>query len=184
MQAWKTRDILVVAIIGVAFGVVFAAWNAIWNVLAPVSGVTPLPNFLLYGMWLMPAVLAPLIVQKPGAAIFAEVVAAAVSMFMPGNTWSVDVLLSGILQGAAAEAVFALARYRNWSLPVLSLAAIASAAAAWLHDWALYYADTSVDIQLLRGVVMAISAVVIVAVGSQLLVTALRRTGVLQGLGA
>ena len=184
MQAWKTRDILVVAIIGVAFGVVFAAWNAIWNVLAPVSGVTPLPNFLLYGMWLMPAVLAPLIVQKPGAAVFAEVVAAAVSMFMPGNTWSVDVLLSGILQGAAAEAVFALARYRNWSLPVLSLAAIASAAAAWLHDWALYYADTSVDIQLLRGVVMAVSAVLIVAVGSQLLVTALRRTGVLQGLGA
>jgi len=184
VQTWKTRDILVVAIIGVAFGVVFAAWNLVWNVFAPVSGVTPLPNFLLYGMWLMPAVLAPLIVRKPGAAIFAEVVAAAVSMFMPGNTWSVDVLLSGVLQGAAAEAVFALARYRNWSLPVLSLAAIASAAAAWLHDWALYYADTSVDIQLLRGVVMAVSAVLIVALGSQLLVGALRRTGVLQGLGA
>ena len=184
MQAWKTRDILVVAIIGVAFGVVFAAWNLVWNAFAPLTGATPLPNFLLYGMWLMPAVLAPLIVQKPGAALFAEVVASAVSMFMPGNTWSVDVLLSGVLQGAAAEAVFAVVRYRNWSLPVLSLAAIASAAAAWLHDWALYYADTSVDIQLLRGVVMAISAVLIVAVGSQLLAAALRRAGVLQGLGA
>ena len=184
MQTWRTRDILVVAVIGVAFGVVFAAWNVVWNVFAPVSGATPLPNFLLYGMWLMPAVLAPLIVRKPGAAIFAEVVAAVVSMFMPGNVWSVDVLLSGLLQGAAAEAVFALARYRSWSLPVLSLAAIASAAAAWAHDWALYYADTSVDVQLLRGIVMAISAVAIVAFGSQLLVGALRRTGVLQGFPA
>jgi energy-coupling factor transport system substrate-specific component len=183
-MAWRTRDILVAAVIAVAFGVVFAAWNVVWNIFAPASGATPLPNFLLYGMWLMPAVLAPLIIRKPGAAIFAEVVAAAVSMFMPGNVWSVDVLLSGVLQGAAAEAVFALVRYRNWSLPVLSAAAIASAAAAWLHDWAIYYADTSVDIQLLRGIVMAVSAVAIVAVGSTLLVSALRRTGVLQGFPA
>jgi energy-coupling factor transport system substrate-specific component len=184
MQTWSTRDILVTAIIGVAFGVVFAAWNLVWNVFAPLSGATPLPNFLLYGMWLMPAVLAPLIVRKPGAALFAEVIAAAVSMFMPGNTWSVDVLLSGVLQGAAAEVVFALFRYRSWSLPALSLAAIASSVAAWLHDWALYYTDTSVDVQLLRGIVMAVSAVVIVAYGSVLLVRALQRTGVLRGLGA
>jgi energy-coupling factor transport system substrate-specific component len=184
MQTWRTRDILVTAIIGVAFGVVFAAWNLVWNVFAPLNAVTPLPNFLLYGMWLMPAVLAPLIVRKPGAALFAEAIAAAVSMFMPGNTWSVDVLLSGVLQGAAAEAVFAIFRYRNWSLPVLSLAAIASSVAAWLHDWALYYADTSVDVQLLRGIVMAVSAVAIVAYGSVLLVGALQRTGVLRGFGA
>src|SRR5439155_4635946 len=92
-MAWRTRDILVAAVIGVAFGVVFAAWNVVWNVLAPASGATPLPNFLLYGMWLMPAVLAPLIIRKPGAAIFAEVVAAAVSAFMPGNVWGPDVLL-------------------------------------------------------------------------------------------
>jgi len=183
-MAWRTRDILVAAVIGVAFGVVFAAWNVVWNIFAPASGATPLPNFLLYGMWLMPAVLAPLIIRKPGAALFAEVVAAAVSMFMPGNVWSVDVLLSGVLQGAAAEAVFALVRYRNWSLPVLSAAAIASAALAWLHDWLLYYADTSVDVQILRGIVMAVSAVAIVAFGSTLLVSALRRTGVLQGFPA
>ena len=184
MQAWRTRDILVTAIIGVAFGVVFSAWNLVWNAFAPLSGATPLPNFLLYGMWLMPAVLAPLIVRKPGAALFAETVAAAVSMFMPGNTWSVDVLLSGVLQGAAAEVVFAAFRYRSWSLPVLSLAAIASSVAAWLHDWWLYYQDQSVDVQLLRGVVMAISAVAIVAYGSWLLARALRRTGVLRGFAA
>jgi len=178
--AWRTRDIVVVAVIAVAFGVFFWAFGFVWSALAPLG---PLQN-ILYGAWLLPAIVAPLIVRKPGAALFAEVVAAAVSMFMPGNTWSVDVLLSGILQGAAAEVVFALFRYRNWSLPVLSLAAIAASVAAWLHDWALYYADTSVDVQLLRGVVMAVSAVAIVAYGSTLLVSALRRAGVVQGQGA
>jgi ABC-type thiamin/hydroxymethylpyrimidine transport system permease subunit len=66
-------------------------------------------------------------------------------------------------------------------MPVIAVAAIASAAAAWIHDWALYYADVSVDIQVARGIAMAISAVVIVAFGSVALVASLRRAGVLEG---
>jgi energy-coupling factor transport system substrate-specific component len=181
---WRTRDILVTAVIGVTFGVVFWAWNLLWNVLAPVSGATPLPNFLLYGTWLLPAVLAPLIIRKPGAALFAELVAASVSAFLPGNVWGPDVLLSGLVQGGAAEIVFAMTLYRNWSVPVLAIAAVASAAAAWIHDWVVWYPDTAVDVQLLRGIVMGISAVVIVAFGSVALARALRRAGVLEGFPA
>jgi energy-coupling factor transport system substrate-specific component len=180
-SAWRTRDIVVAAVIGVAFGVVFWVWNLLWNALAPVSGLTPLPNFLLYGVWLMPAVLAPLVVRKPGAAVFAEMVAAGVSAFLPGNVWGPDVLLSGLVQGAAAEVVFAMTLYRVWTLPVLGAAAIASAAAAWIHDWVVWYPDTATDVQLLRGIVMAVSAVIIVGLGSAALAGALRRAGVLQG---
>jgi energy-coupling factor transport system permease protein len=179
--AWRTRDIVVAAVIGVTFGVVFWVWNLLWNALAPISGATPLPNFLLYGVWLMPAVLAPLIIRKPGAAVFAEMVAAAVSAFFPGNVWGPDVLLSGLVQGAAAEVVFAMTLYRTWTLPVLSIAAIASAAAAWIHDWVVWYPDVATDVQLIRGIVMAVSAVLIVGVGSMLLARSLRRAGVLQG---
>jgi energy-coupling factor transport system permease protein len=183
--SWRTRDIVVTATIGVVFGFVFWAWNVLWNtVVAPASVLAPLWGFLIYGVWLVPAVLAPLIVRKPGAAVFAEMVAAAVSAFLPGNVWGPDVLLSGLVQGAAAEIVFAFTLYRNWSLPVLAAAAIASSAAAWLHDWAIYYADTSTDVQILRGVAMAISGVVIVALGSRALAQALRRTGVLEGFPA
>ena len=109
--AWRTRDILVTALIGVVFGVVFSAWNLVWSVVAPATAVAPLHAFLLYGVWLVPAVLAPLIVRKPGAAVFAEMVAAGVSAFL-GNPWGPDVLLSGFVQGAAAELVFAMTLYR------------------------------------------------------------------------
>ena len=85
-------------------------------------------------MWLIPAVLAPLIIRKPGAALFAEMVAAGVSALF-GSAWGVDTLLSGFVQGAAAELVFAFTRYRLWTFPVLAIAAIGSAAAAWIHDW-------------------------------------------------
>jgi energy-coupling factor transport system substrate-specific component len=183
MQTWRTRDILVVAVIAVAFGVVFWAWGLAWSAFEPLNAVFPVLRDSLYAVWLVPAVLAPLIVRKPGAAIFAEMVAAGVSATL-GSQWGVDTLVSGFVQGAAAELVFALVRYRNWSSPVLAIAAIASAAAAWIHDWVVYYADVSADLQLARGVLMAISALVFVAAGSVLLERSLRRAGVLQGLGA
>lgn len=173
---WRTRDILVGATIGVAFGVVFWAWGLAWGLFAPLNAARD----LLYAVWLVPAVLAPLVIRKPGAALFAEMVAAGVSALL-GSAWGVDTLLSGFVQGAAAELIFAFTLYRLWGFPILALAAIASAAAAWLHDWVLYYPDVAIDVQLIRGLAMAISAVVIVAAGSLALARSLRRAGVLEG---
>ena len=174
---WRTRDILVTAVLGVAFGVVFWFWNNLaWSFLAPLG---PFQN-LFYAVWLIPAVLAPLIVRKPGAALFAELLAAAVSV-IAGSPWSLDVLLSGFVQGAAAELVFAFTLYRAWGLPVLATAALASAAAAWIHDWVIYYPTVAVETQLLVGAAMGVSALLIVGVGSLVLVRALRGAGVLEG---
>ena len=181
--AWRTRDIVVTAIIGVVFGIVFWAWGLAWGPLDAVFAFWPPAKDLMYAVWLVPAVLAPLIIRKPGAALFAEMVAAGVSTLF-GSQWGPDTLLSGFVQGAAAELVFAFTLYRSWSVPVLVVAAIASAAGAWIHDWVLYYADVTPELQVLRGVMMAISAAVIVAGGSLLLARALRRAGVLDGFPA
>jgi len=180
---WRTRDIVVTAVIAVAFGVVFWAWGLAWAALDPVFVAVPWAKNLLYAVWLIPAVLAPLIVRKPGAALFAEMVAAAVSTLL-GSQWGPDTLLSGFVQGAAAELVFAFTLYRVYTFPVLALAALASAGAAWIHDWALYYAAVDVTTQILVGVAMGISAVVIVAGGSVLIYRALRSSGVLEGFPA
>jgi ABC-type thiamin/hydroxymethylpyrimidine transport system permease subunit len=74
--------------------------------------------------------------------------------------------------------------YRNWSVPVVALAALASAAAAWIHDWVLYYQALALDQVAWIGVFMAISALVVTAGGSLLLERALRRAGVLEGFPA
>ena len=179
-DAWRTRDILVAAVIGVVFGVVFFAWNgvyAVFNFLPP-----SILQDWVYGGWLVPAVLAPLIVRKPGAAVFAEMAAAGVSALL-GSQWGPDTLLSGFVQGAAAELVFALTGYRRWSLGVLAIAASASALGAWAHDWAIYYADVATEVQLLRLLIMAASAIGFAAFGSLALERALRRAGVLEGFG-
>jgi energy-coupling factor transport system permease protein len=178
-DAWRTRDIVVAAVIGIVFGVVFAAWNGLY---AGIGFLTPPLSDVIYGMWLVPAVLAPLVIRKPGAALFAEMAAAGVSALL-GSQWGPDTLLSGFVQGAAAELVFGFVGYGRWSLPILAVAALASAAAAWAHDWVIYYPDASIELQVVRFAVMAASAIGFAAFGSLVLERSLRRTGVLEGFG-
>jgi energy-coupling factor transport system substrate-specific component len=178
---WRTRDIVIAAVIGVAFAVVFWAWGLVWNGPLQVLSTFALPvRDLGYAVWLIPAVLAPLIIRKPGAAIFAEMDAATLTALL-GTVWGPEVLLAGFVQGAAAEVVFGFTLYRLWSFPVLAIAAVASAAAAWLLDWAVYYAAIDPTVQVIRLVFMAISAVVLVAGGSVALYRSLKTAGVLEG---
>jgi energy-coupling factor transport system substrate-specific component len=176
---WRTRDIVVAAVIGVAFGVAFWAFGAVWRA---VEFVGPAQN-ILYGAWLMPALVAPLIIRKPGAALFAELVAAGLSALL-GSSWGVDTLLSGFVQGAAAELVFAFTLYRLWSFPVLAAAGLASAAAAYIHDVVVWYAGYASDVLIVIAITMAISGLILLPAASILLVRALRRAGVLEGFNA
>ncbi|HET9346717.1 MAG TPA: ECF transporter S component [Candidatus Limnocylindrales bacterium] len=177
--AWRTRDIVVVAVIAVAFGVFFWAFGFVWSALAPLG---PAQN-ILYGAWLLPAIVAPLIVRKPGAALFAEVVAAGLSALL-GSQWSVDTLVSGVLQGGAAELVFLAFRYRTWTFPVVAAASLAATAAAFVHDWIVYYATYDAVALGAIAVFMAISGAIILPAVAIALVGALRRSGALEGFPA
>src|SRR5262245_29635000 len=109
---WRTLDIVVAAVLAVAFGVVFWAWNLLWQAVNPVPA-----RALIYGVWLVPAVLAGLVIRKPGAAVFTETVAAIISALL-GNVWGVTVIPQGVLEGLGAELAFAIVLYRVYTLPV------------------------------------------------------------------
>ena len=176
---WRTRDIVVAAVIGVAFGVAFFVAGGLWSAIA---GLGPAQN-LFYGVWLLPAIVAPLIIRKPGAALFAEVVAASLSALL-GSLWGVDTLLSGLMQGAAAELVFAATRYRSYGFATLAAAGLAASAAAFVHDWYFYYSGYATDVLLLTALWMAVSGAILLPLAAIGLVKALRPTGVLDGFPA
>jgi energy-coupling factor transport system substrate-specific component len=176
-SGWRVVDIVVAAVLGVVFGVVFWQWGAVWAPIFPLSGVNPLA-YLVSGVWLIPAVLAMLVIRRPGAALFTESVAGAVSALL-GSVWGLDTVLSGVMQGAGAELVFALLAYRSFGLPVAVLASAGAAVAEWVHDKYFYWALVAFDVQLAYGLFMLISAVGFAGIGSWLLVRALARTGVL-----
>jgi energy-coupling factor transport system substrate-specific component len=175
---WRTVDIVVAAALAVAFGVVFWAWNSVWEATKPIFvAVTP-AQYIISGVWLIPAVLGGLIIRKPGASLFTELVAATVSAIL-GSQWGLDTLLSGAIQGAAAEFVFGATLYGRWSLGVAIAAAAAAAVGEWLHDMPVYYATLDLGQQLVIGVFMLLSAVIIAGVGSWFLMRSLVQTGVL-----
>ncbi len=175
---WRTVDIVVASAIAVAFGVVFWAWGHLWNTMSPAfTGFPPAQGFM-YGVWLMPAVLGALVIRKRGAAIYTELVAATVSALL-GVSWGLSVVAYGLVEGAAAEIVFAFALYRSWRLPTALLSGAVAGLAAAMLDILFYYAEWSGGWQLAYAAVLAASAALIAGAGSWLLVRALARTGVL-----
>jgi energy-coupling factor transport system substrate-specific component len=175
---WRTVDIVVAAAIAIAVGVVFWALNQIWAAATPAFVAVPPAQNILYGVWLVPAVLAGLIIRKPGAALFTELVAASVSAIL-GSQWGLDAVVSGALQGLGAEIVFLVVGYRRWTIAIALIAAVGTAIAAWVHDTPLYYADIGLGPQLVILAFMVVSAIVIAGIGSWLLMRSLVQTGVL-----
>jgi energy-coupling factor transport system substrate-specific component len=177
-STWRTVDIVVAAVIAVAFGVVFWAWNALWAATSPAFAALPASQYLISGVWLIPAVLGGFVIRKPGAALFCELLAAIVSALI-GSQWGLDTVVSGIVQGAGAELVFLLFRYRTWTLTVAALAATASAVAAWVHDMIVYYPDLGLGEWAVFVPFYVVSAAIIAGIGSYFLVRSLAQTGVL-----
>lgn len=175
---WRTVDIVVASVLAVAFGVLFAAWNNyIYPVLsAPFEG-TPFGP-LIAGVWLLPAVVGALVVRKPGAALYTEVVAATVSMLF-GSAWGLSVFMSGVWQGLGAELVFLAFAYRRWGLPVAALAGAGAGLAMGIYESIVWVPEFSPGWKLLYIGSAVVSGIVVAGLLGWLLVRALARTGAL-----
>lgn len=180
---WRTLDIVVAAVISVAFGVVFLAWNVINDLATPLFAGIPALQAVLYGVWLLPGVLVALIVRRPGAAFFGNFVAALTSALL-GSRFGADALLSGALQGIGAELGFALGMYRWWTLPFAMLSGGLAGLAAAIHDVPIYYPGVGPDYWALYGAAAIASGAIVAGGGAWLLLRALVATGVLAGFPA
>jgi energy-coupling factor transport system substrate-specific component len=118
---WRVVDIVVAAVLGVAAGVVFWAWGIAWTPLSAALSFTPGLEGLLNGLWLFAGVLGGLVIRKPGAAVFVELLAAVTEMAL-GSQWGITTVVSGVVQGLGAEIVFALTLYRlgGWGIALLA----------------------------------------------------------------
>jgi energy-coupling factor transport system substrate-specific component len=175
---WRTVDIVVTAVLGVAFGVVFWAWGLIWNATGAAFAAFPPAQAFMYGVWLLPAVVAPLIVRRAGAGLFAEFIAAVVSALL-GSAWGAQVLLYGLLQGLAGEAGYAVFRYRRYGWPQALLSAVLAGAMAAALDLYYWYPIWAGNWKLTYVVVVVASTVIVSGLGGRALVQALARTGAL-----
>lgn len=175
---WRVVDIVVASVIAVASGIVFWAWGLAINVLGLAFEFLPGLGGLLGGGWLFAGVLGGLIIRKPGAALYTELVAAAVSALI-GTQWGFTVLISGLVQGLGAEIVFALFLYRSGRPLVAMLAGAGAGLALAINDLLSYYAANDVLFTTVYVVSSIVSGVVLAGLLSWFAVRGLAASGAL-----
>jgi len=180
LMGWRGVDLITAAMLAVAFGVMFWGFNTfIYPILSAATAGFPPAGELMLGVWLLPAVVGGLVVRRPGAALFTELVAANVSMLL-GSQWGVAVLLSGLLQGLGVELVLALFRHRRFGVVVAVLGGVLSAVFEIVfYEWQSYVAEYSSAWKAIFLGAGMVSGAVIAGVGGWFLVRALARTGAL-----
>jgi energy-coupling factor transport system substrate-specific component len=179
---WRTVDIVVTAVLGVAFGVLFWAWSLFYNAVTPAFAGFPPGQAFMYGVWLLAATVAPLVVRRPGAALFAELIGSIVEALL-GSSFGTLVILYGLLQGAAAEVGFALFRYRRFGWPQALLAGALSGVMASILDFVNYYPDWTIGWKTTYLVLVVASTTVVAGAGGMLLTRALAASGALSSFG-
>lgn len=179
----RTVDLVVAAMLGVAFGVVFWAWdllytapaNALQAAFAPLTG-------LLGGPWLIAGVVGGLLVRRPGAAILTEMVAATVEALL-GSQWGWTTLVSGGLQGLGVELALAVFLWRRFGPGVALLAgSLAAGFEVVFYEWHAWYADWAWSWKLAYLALFALSGAVVAGLGGLAMVRALARSGAVRSL--
>lgn len=178
---YRTIDLVTIATVGVAFGVIFWGWGKLYEPLHNIAVFAfPPSSALLAGVWLTAGVIGGLIVRKPGAAFATEFIAAAVSTFIVGGTqWGFSVFASGFWQGLGAELIFLLFFYKKFGVIVAALAGVLAASFEAVYEWSAYYPDWDFGYKLAHLGFFVVSGIVVAGVGGFYLVQALAKAGVL-----
>ena len=178
---WRVVDIAVGAAVGVMSGVMFWVFDGMSYGLFPLlTLILPGSAALLHALFYFPATLGLLIVRKPGASAYVLLVASFVEVVL-GTKYSVSLVVIALVQALAAEAVFAVFRYRRWTLGVTLLSAVAIGIVYNFYLLFFYYQAFSFFSP--RGLIGTacelLSAVVFAGFGSWVLYRALAKSGVL-----
>jgi energy-coupling factor transport system permease protein len=182
-SSWRVVDIVIASVLAVAVGVIFWAWSVGYAGISVLTSAFPPLGGLYGGGWLIAGVLGGLVIRKPGAALYCELVAAVVESLL-GTHFGLTVLLSGLIQGLGAELGFALFRYRRFTLAVALIAGALAGVGMGLNDNVNYNAVWDGGWKALYLLFGALSGAVIAGLLSWLAVRGLARTGALGNLAS
>lgn len=175
------RDIVLMVVLGVAFGFLYWALVQAWNGLAVLMGPAgDLAQHVLLGGWLLVAPLAVAIIRRPGVGILAEVLASVVEVVFLGSPVGPLLLVAAAIQGFGSELPFALGRYRRFGWGRFAVSGLLGAGLVFVWS-ALRFGWFGQDVLVLRLGLQLASGVLLGGLLAKVLLDALLRTGVLDG---
>lgn len=183
-KSWRVVDIVVAAVLAAVCAVVFWAWtNLLYPVATAAAVAYPPATGMIGGGWLIAGTLGALLIRKPGAAIFCELLAAVLEGLL-GTHLGWTVVISGLIQGAAVELVFLATRYRRFGLAIAAAGGALAGLFMGISENIMYYYEWAFDQQVVYASLTTVSGAVIAGVLMWLVTRALQKTGVLNGLAS
>ena len=182
---WRIVDIVVASVLGVACGLVFFVWNTVgYAWFQAMDALTPGLGGIATGIWLIGGVIGGLVIRKPGAALYVELIAAVVSTLL-GSQWSISTVYSGIAQGIGVEIVLAIFLYRRFGLGVAMLGGMAAGWGAFVLE--LFTSGNlgkTLQFNIIYFITLSISGAILAGAVGFFVVKALAKTGALDRFGA
>ena len=178
MKTWKMKEVVLTVTLAVACGVIYLGWSTLW---IPISAlVGPVGSGFMFGIWVIASPIVAYIIRKPGAALIAEVAAAAVEL-LTGSHFGLSALLVGVFQGIGSEIAFAIFRYKRYNLFTLMLSGAFAALGSMIYNLIAngfgYYTKevffTTLGIHVISGMILG-------GWLAKVIVDALAKTGVLE----
>ena len=177
---WTLRETLIIAVLGAVFGVLYLGWVQVWLIAQAVLG--PVTMDVVIGFWFIVSMIAAAIIRKPGVALVSEVLAAGTQVLL-GSPAGLLLLVTGLVQGAGAEAVFAATRWKRYSLPVLMAAGVGAAIFSFIYTWIRFdYGELAPTLLVIMFTLRCLSGALLGGLLAWIIVNALYKTGVLSGL--
>ncbi|MFP5106829.1 ECF transporter S component [Neobacillus sp. C211] len=177
-MTWKMKEVVLAVILAVACGVIYLGWSTLW---IPISAlVGPVGAGFMFGIWVIASPIVAYIIRKPGAALIAEIAAAAVEL-LTGSHFGLSALLVGVFQGIGAEIAFAIFGYKRYNLFTLMLSGAFAALGSMIYNLIAngfgYYTKevffTTLGIHVISGMILG-------GLLAKVIVDALAKTGVLE----
>ncbi len=157
---WSLKDIIVLCVLGVAFGAMYLGGISLWAIANAAFG--PIGLDMVYGIWFTASITAAYIIRKPGVALVAELLAALGEVLL-GTPSGVMVFVGAAIQGIGCEVVFAATGWKKYSTPVLIAAGMGASVTSFIYNYVAYgYSSYGIGmlammlgIRLVSGAVLA-----------------------------
>lgn len=179
LKSWKLKEVVLMSLLAVVFGIVYLLFLHAGNIWAGFIG--PIAYEWIFGIWFIVSVICMYIIRKPGAAVISETIASAIEVLL-GNAVGPRLILSGVIQGLGAEAVFAVTRYKRFDLWVLILAGVGSSVFSFAYGYLLggFTVFSTGYVALMLGI-RILSGALLAGVGGKAVGDGLLATGSLRG---
>lgn len=183
-NAWKLKDVLLIAICAVLFGVIYLgctyAGGILYGVLTP-AGMGSLGYEPFYGIYFMAGAFGVYVMRKPGSGVIAELLAAVLECLF-GNYFGPIIILSGLVQGLGFEVIIALKKYKKFDKVTMVEGAVICSLVTMVYNLIISgYNQIAVPVLLLMLAVRIVSAIIFDGFVTPVLADGLAKAGVLKG---